>query len=489
MWASYSSSKEGEWRKKTVETVPSSPTHRDAEGATPVGLEQTESTKRAGIETDDTKAASVDGVEKEKIEADEVKTAEVRTDEVKTDEVKTDEVKTDEIQTDEVKTDEVKTDEVKTDEVKTGEVKTDEVKTGESQAVDQLSLAKRLEQLRSSVAALEKMLALQTSEKDDASVVEETADRGDRPQRKSTPMLNYMKIEDYEKRDEKLEKLEDGRSSLLQDKHYSIDVVLASGTPIPPRTAADALPREDPVGDVASGPKTHKNAILCAEQIRFIQINSHALCAVLHEVLYSSETSNSEPPNAPIVMLAPFKPLCHHMGKLEERLQSLEQQFAGMGWEQMAGASEYGPIRSEQSSAEVDNRGGAQSQVAGTKSGYSPSLEVDRGAESTLPGSSVDRPSPPNQARVPVSYSDTLGWLQLTEDGQHIIFTGQRQGYIWSFADKLEDIIDVRRTTKTSPVIALKITLDDTNDTVDEFIFTDPENAQAQLETLSDALF
>ncbi|KAK3629187.1 hypothetical protein LTR56_018196 [Elasticomyces elasticus] len=403
---------------------------------------------------------------------DETKTNGIKMDEVKMDEVKTNGIKmTDEAKTDEVKTDEVKTDEVKTDEVKTDKVKTDKVKTNERQAAEQLSVTKRLEQLRSSVAALEKILDPGIVEDDDKSpAVEESPGRGDRPQRKSTPTLNYMKIEEYQKRDEKLVKHKDSRMSLLQDTHSSIDVVLAAGTSIPPRTATDALSREETFGDTVSAVKTHKSTITCAEQIRFIQINSQALCSLLHEVIYSSDTSISDPPEAPIVMLAPFKPLCHHMGKLEERLKSLEQQYAGMGWEQMPGASELGCSGAGQPSTDNDKQ--TQSDAA----------------ESTPHKLKPDRPSPPDTSRVPVTYNGDLGWLQLTEDGLHIVFTGRRQGYIWSFADKLENIISVRRTTKTSPVIALKIMLDDVMETTDEFVFTDKENAQAQLDMLSDAL-
>jgi hypothetical protein len=62
-----------------------------------------------------------------------------------------------------------------------------------------------------------------------------------------------------------------------------------------------------------------------ADVVRFIQINSAALCAVLHEYArFEEESWKTDAPSPPLIMLAPFQPICLNIEKLKEHARLLK---------------------------------------------------------------------------------------------------------------------------------------------------------------------
>ncbi|KAF2174222.1 hypothetical protein M409DRAFT_16488 [Zasmidium cellare ATCC 36951] len=320
-------------------------------------------------------------------------------------------------------------------------------------AAESLGLGKRLKLLRKNLAALEKVLgpeATTDAEDDHSSVSSEPGDRGTK-QLKSIPEYNLTSLESYKERHEK-------DSFSFGKKHHTIDVVMAAGWPPPKGSDNIETANED-------RSNTEHSA-------RFIQINSQALCAVLHETCRSGdESQTSSPPSTPLIMLAPFKPLCSHIKKLKIRYEKLKiryeklkTKYQGMKWEK-AGlqsveshapeALEHPPdapereVSSETTTNHKDEAKWRSSAYAVSWLGYKGFLR----------------------------FKANLHWLQWAEST-----VGER---LDTFSHNIDQIHTIERTIEESPVVAMKLGAGSYSY---EFLFTDADNAQSELDELSSAL-
>ena len=123
--------------------------------------------------------------------------------------------------------------------------------------------------------------------------------------------LNEMSLGDF------LDRLRATQSEQHNEKRHTIDVILA--------------PRAEGSADLNS--TTHLSSA-AQERVRFIQINSEPLCAILRGCLKPENSSilSLYPNLPPVTMLTPFKPICYYLDRLKARLIELAAKYSGVSW-------------------------------------------------------------------------------------------------------------------------------------------------------------
>ena len=126
------------------------------------------------------------------------------------------------------------------------------------------------------------------------------------PKLRSKPAPNCLSMEEYKDREFSLWK-----------PHCTLDVVMADSVSVEPGTGKIMLPQQEGADMPATRKENH-------ELVRFIQINSGALCKL---------TGNGDYGQDQVVILAPFKSLCYKERKLRAQLAALTSKWDNVTWE------------------------------------------------------------------------------------------------------------------------------------------------------------
>jgi hypothetical protein len=143
------------------------------------------------------------------------------------------------------------------------------------------------------------------------------------PRLKATPRINRISVEEYE-----------SRTFAVDCEHFTVDAIMAKDWETSPQFDINQMTNFPVTAEV----EDFRRRLLVGEPVRFIQINSPALVALLDGVVEDPDRTSSETGDIdqPIVLLAPFNGLITLESHMDEYLESLERK-----WGEVSTSSEH----------------------------------------------------------------------------------------------------------------------------------------------------
>ncbi|KAK3701415.1 hypothetical protein LTR37_015513 [Vermiconidia calcicola] len=310
------------------------------------------------------------------------------------------------------------------------------------------------------LTAIEDAAKRATAKNADEDSDDSTTNRRDAHQRKSTPAMNVLTMEQFSKRYEDEDfshSPESEERTFLEKPHHTIDVVVVGG-PSSSQPKPTFTDRSKMAEHEASSAGTVSDLTSGIEFVRFIQINSPALCALLHE--HARHDFSNDVVSIPIspgiagsVAVEPSGGLCE---------PDLER---------------------------PDGAKSASTHVTDVSSSAVSSQKLDRTVASTSPRNSENWSAVESStSKCLVSWRNAAGLLQWSRDKGYMscmYMIGPGPASLGGWALKLDAITSVQRTNATSPVKALKVVCDNVRY---DLLFVDKDQAHADLEAISSTL-